>query len=103
MLSRSTWILVALVVLVMAKIAHFVWAKEVREFETSTLDAWGVPMPVRIAGIAVLFGLVVYGYYTRSKREAARLGQPVIRSSVALFALGSLGLVLALLFFASRG
>jgi hypothetical protein len=103
MLSRSTWILVALVMLIVAKIAEIVLAGEMREFETRTLDAWGVSMPVRAAGLAILLGLVVYGYYVRSKREAARLGQPVVRSSVVLFALGSLGLVLTLLFFAARG
>jgi H+/Cl- antiporter ClcA len=89
--------------LIAATIARLIWSQELHEFETRTLDAWGVPMPVRIAGIGVLLGLLGWQYYSQSKREAARLGQPVIRRSVALFALGSLGLVLGLAFYASRG
>jgi H+/Cl- antiporter ClcA len=103
MLSRSTWLLLAMAALVAATSARFIWSQEFRQFEARTLDAWGVPMPARVAGIGILLGLLGWQYYSRSKRDAARLGQPVIRRSVALFALGSLGLVLGLAFYASRG
>lgn len=100
--SRSTWLLLAMAALVAAAIARLIWASEIHEFETRTLDAWGVPLPVRVAGIGLLLGLVGYQYYARGKREAGRRGQPVIRRSVALFALGSLVLVLGVALYASR-
>ena len=103
MLSRSSWLLLGGFFGIGAWIAARVWSTEIREFETRTLDALGVPMPVRVAAIAALIGLLGYGYYAQSKQEAARLGQPVIRRSVAVFALGSLALVLGLAFYASRG
>jgi len=102
MLSRSTWLIAVFVILGAAKIADVIWAKEIREFEVRTLDAWGIPTPVRVAGIGILLGLLGWRYYAVSKREAAQLGQPVIRRPVALFALGSLGLVLVLIVLASR-
>ena len=103
MLSRSSWLYVAIVAVIAAQMAASIWAHEVREFETRALDALGVPVPVRVAGAVVLIGLLGYRYYTQSKLEAARLGQPVIRPAVVLFALGSLALVLGLAFYASRG
>jgi hypothetical protein len=94
--SRSSWLYVAIVAVIAAQLAAIIWAREVREFETRTLGALDVPVPVRFAGAVVLVGLLGYRYYTQSKARAARLGQPVIRRSVALFALGSLVLVLGL-------
>jgi hypothetical protein len=102
MLSRSSCLNVAIVAVIAAQLAALIWAREVRDFETRTLDALGVPVPVRVGGAVVLVGLLGYRYYTQSKAEAARLGQPVIRRSVAIFAIGSVGLVLALAFLASR-
>ena len=102
MLSRTSWLYVGVAILVAAVIAARIWAQEIREFETRTLDALGIPFPVRVVGAVALLGLVGYRYYARSKREAVKLGQPVIRRSVAIFALGSLVLVVVLVFFASR-
>ena len=101
MISRYPWLIVAAAALVVAGIAARIWGQEIREVETRALDALGIPVPVRVAGIAVLLGIYGYTLYARSKREAAKDGVPVLRRSVVLFALGSLGIVLALVLFAA--
>lgn len=102
MLSRSTWLNLAMAALVAASIARLIWAPEIHQFETRTLDAWGVPMPVRVAVIGLLLGLFGYRHYVRDKQEAARRGQPAIRRSVVLFALSGLALALGVALYASR-
>jgi hypothetical protein len=102
MLSRFGWLYLAALALLAAQIAAMIWAHEIRDWETKTLDALGIPGPVRVAGLALLLGWLGYRYYVRGKREAAQHRRPMVRRSVAIFALGSLALVLVLVLLALR-
>jgi hypothetical protein len=101
MFLRYSWLAAAACAVLAAGIAARAWAPEIRKVEAQALDALGVPVPVRLAGVALLVGLYGYGLYARSKREAARTGVPVIRRSVAVFALGSIAAVVALVLVAA--
>lgn len=101
MLRRASWPFVLVGAAIISAVALRFWAHDIRAYETRALDAMGVPMPVRIIGLTVLFAGYLAVIYVRAKREAAREGVPVIRRSVALFAFGSLSLLAVLIFFAA--